>query len=322
MTPSSAALGIAMALLVGCHTLPEPTVAPQRDRGLLDEIASREWSRDADREFFEAALCHANPHVRARAVRALGRIQNPDWLADIARLCLGSEKKGVLREAVFALGQLHDVGALDALAALKDHGSDRLRTRVAEAIGKLKFPLEASAERTRAVDLLVGLLGDPAPKVRGHACISLWRLDAKGAIPELSKLLANSQPGPVRWRACYALARLDDPRTLEPMRSMTRDPDPWVRTFAARGLRTPVDSTGHELLAAVVADARSPWTARVEALNSLAAMGAKGLGDSLSIRRCLAATLRNEEHPLVLEAAICDLGTKSATVAVFGPVRL
>ena len=300
----STALGIGLLLLVGCHTLPEPAVAPERDRGLLDEIASREWSRDADRAFFEAALSHANPHVRASAVRALGRIQNPDWLADITRLCIGSEEKGVLREAVFALGQLHDVGALDALVSLKDHESDRLRTRVAEAIGKLKVPFEAPAEKARAVELLVGLLADPAPSVRGHACISLWRLEATSAIPELNKLLDDSQPGPVRWRACYALARLDDPRTLEPMRRMTRDPDPWVRTFAARGLRTPVDSSGHELLAWILADARSPWTARADALNSLAAMRAKGLGDSLSIRHCLAEQLRNEKHPLVLEAAI------------------
>ncbi len=293
-----------LLLATGCPLPWERTVEPERDRTLLDEILAREGARDLDPSFFATMLAHPSPHVRRAAARALGRIQSPSAVPLLVERTLDAgESPRVLEECAFALGQLRSVEAFPALESLARHASWQVRANAVEAIGKLE------GELTGAVRLLLAAgLEDAHEGVRGTAALACWRRQDASAIPALARRLDPAEPGPVRWRAAYALMRLPAPETLPVLRPMLADPDPWVRTFAAWGMRNPHDPEAIEPLGQLLADPASPWQARVQALITLKELRARKLGDPARIRTLLLEQLPRSLHPLEGQALMEAIG--------------
>ncbi|MFQ5653321.1 MAG: peptidylprolyl isomerase, partial [Planctomycetota bacterium] len=172
----------------------------------------------------------------------------------------------------------------------------------AEAIGKLKGEgLEGDP-----VALLTAALDDPEPAVRGSAALAIWHHGegARPAVPVLAAHLAPGEDPDVRWKAAYALMRIDDPGTHEPLRGALADDHAWVQTFAAWGLRNPPDPQGVGPLGALLSDPESSWTARAQALWTLKKLRQEGIGDPKAIRDLLLLHLLREKHPLASEALI------------------
>ena len=66
-----------------------------------------------------------------------------------------------------------------------------------------------------------------------------------------------------------ALMRLDHVETLPALRRHLGAADPFVRTFAAWGMRQPLDSDSVGALGELLGDPGSQWQSRVQALESL-----------------------------------------------------
>ena len=181
-------------------------------------------------------------------------------------------------EAVGALGKLGSVQARDEVEAL-------LRSALA-------------GDRPVA-----GPLPDP---VAAEALLAIWRLPRSPGFASLIKPFTSpGVPRELRWRAVYALMRAGDPRGADALLAALRDPDPLVRSLAARGLRAPVvDSAGRRdtarnaLLRAL--DDEHPHV-RVNALRALATFGEEGIAPAV-------ARLLDDGDPNVVLAAVETLG--------------
>jgi len=188
-------------------------------------------------------------------------------------------------EAVGALGKLGSAHARDEVYAL-------LRSALA-------------AERPDA--------GAPPAPVVAEALLAVWRLPRA---PDLASLVqpftSSSVDHELRWRAVYALARAGDPRGVDALLAALHDPDPLVRSLAARGLRAPVvDSAGRRdpardaLLLAL--NDQHPHV-RIDALRALATFGDE------TLVRAVAQRLADGDTNVVV-AAVETLGALGGAYA-------
>jgi HEAT repeat protein len=172
--------------------------------------------------------------VRRSAASILGDIGD-QRAREPLRSALRDEDDGVRQEAVIALGQLGDLGVLDAVLELlahedfaqdalailvdlgepalepllsmaRDKSLDRsLRIKAITALGRL--------EDARAVELLIALLADDEVGVRASAAQALGGIkDSKAA--ESLLLAAKDDSLAVRFEALCALAALGDTRII------------------------------------------------------------------------------------------------------------
>ncbi|MFN0059106.1 MAG: HEAT repeat domain-containing protein [Planctomycetota bacterium] len=303
--PWSAHAALALLLVCASCASDRARLGPERFRNELDLIGQYEFERRFAPDFFASVLVHESPHVRARAARALGRLLDPravPLLAEAAR----DASLSVPQEVAFALGQIATADALEPLTLLVRHGNARVRALGAEALGKLKLKDGADLVRQMAF-LAAALIADNDPEVRGAAALAAGRTQIAAFIPDLSARMTDDQSSDVRWRAAYALARLDNPAKLPALRAQLSNPDPWVRAFAAHGMRYPPDPDATEPLAALLKDGKSSWQARAFALDSFAFLRKAQVGDAVRIRDVLIEQLLRESHPLVLEKLLVAL---------------
>ena len=324
---SVGALIVAVALsLCACSGREIVPGAPHPQQSILDAIAERESSRNEELDFYLKTLRHEDATVRRATVRAMGRLQLSTFSGVLVqRIADERAEPIILAEIAFALGQIADPSAFSALQGLAVHGNIAVRTAAVEAIGKLK---ELESKVPTGEDPLAPLLtalDDSDPTVRGTAALALWRREAKRAVPALTEHLDRGEDGRVRWRAAYALMRIDDPATLPPLREGLADPDPWVRTFAAWGMRNPVHPDNVAPLVAMLDDSDSFWTARAQAYRTLSALRAEAKKqadgeeskaptiDDAPLRKALLARLTRESHPIAMRALIEAIGEGHST---------
>ena len=193
--------------------------APLRAIAILED--ERKWSASG----LGAFLKHPDAVVRARAVRAVGRLQDSTTVMALLPLVVDSSL-AVRREAVFALGQISHRSGRPALLALASKPGEPLRELAVEALGKLGD--------TGATQVVTRALDDPAAEVRSAAAVALWRLaDSTAVDPLLAHL--NDADAQVRWRVLWALEKIVAPGKIV-LRSALQmsDPDVLVRAHAAR----------------------------------------------------------------------------------------
>ncbi len=295
-----------IALLAACGAPPERPSEPYHDLGAHRAVERLEIVRSTDSEAYRPYFEHENPHVRARTARALGRVWHSNVVPALVEIAgRAGESPRVVAEALFALGQLHDVRAQDVAITLSVSESVAVRRAAVQALGKLRGP-DDEAESQRAVRIATAVLAleDSDPGVRGEAGLALLWLDAKESVEPLVRAARAERDADARWRLVYALDRLDHPDTVEPLIAFVHDVHPWVRAFAAEGLSRPGNAEAVEALAWVLSDSDSHWTARVNALKSLRKLRQDGVGDGERIRELLVGRLHAEPHPLALEVAI------------------
>ncbi len=334
----------ALAGCAGTLKTPEKPAAraPAEDPSLLTMAAVlRAEDRRIVDDALRAALADPGPRVRARAVRAVGRIAAPGARESLLA-AISDPDPSVKAKAVFALGQLGDASVLPGLRAAARDADPSVRSAVAETLGKFHDPSDA--------DTLAGLIDDPDPGVRLNACLAAWKFaDPSFAVAHLLRTSGDAEPY-VAFGAAYALARLaaapSEPATSGAVPGSLSETDrgrvrdrlvflaasrvPEVRMQAARGLFAPTDPRETQTLGTLSSDPE--FGVRVNAIRSLcypgaevgapvrAALGAKekplahaaaeGLGRiaTASARDLLVQGIVRESNLWVKEAMLASLG--------------
>jgi cyclophilin family peptidyl-prolyl cis-trans isomerase/HEAT repeat protein len=237
-----------------------PCCSPDRCE-LTAEITEAETARDAAAPVILKGLAHDSPEIRARAVRALGRIQSPDSVEPIARAVSDGEAE-VAREALFALGQLGmPIGArtsplaVEVCTAVLDSPDVKRVALAVECLGK-----QASMD---SAPRLGEMLEHQDARVRvqaAHALMRLrfvpyWRKLAKEPprLPEETVLrlaaALSDREVEVRRAAAHAFSRYGQKGAERALLEALRDEDELVRLYSCRALgRTGNTSTWKPLL--------------------------------------------------------------------------
>ena len=196
-----------------------------------------EDERNASDPAIMQALAHPVAAVRARAVRALGRIGDPATV-DLVSKSMVDRDPGVRREAAFALGEIGSPAALTSLSRGLSSDDAELRAISAEALSKIAW---SPAEKTQAGALVIVRVlrtgAERDPSVVARAVQSSWRFGAQA--PGLVQAVANAYLRPeheISEAAAYAAARLADPRLGGTLELAARDERASVRASAVRGL--------------------------------------------------------------------------------------
>ncbi|MSR48185.1 MAG: c-type cytochrome [Planctomycetes bacterium] len=156
---------------------------------------------------------------------------------ELAQL-LAHRDQRVRQEAQFELAAS---GAVDLLRTIVHHGADAAARRHATwALCQIARNAGGggSAAATKAQAALLALLNDPDAERREQAAKGLGEASVGSAVPRLIGLLGDAEPR-VRYFAAIALARMADPRAIEPLMALahaTGDGDRTLRHAAVVGL--------------------------------------------------------------------------------------
>jgi cyclophilin family peptidyl-prolyl cis-trans isomerase/HEAT repeat protein len=274
------ALLATLVLALACTTAaPPPAPAPAAAEGAPFGLTVAEEAHVLaleDRREFDAALAQAwlaNPNAlhRQRMAMALSRIgsqtfadanQNGERDANehqagvelLAALTNDSDRN-VREAAAFALGEIGDMAGADALVQFASDTDAGVAAEAVEALSKLapKLPLARYAPfadasrpegvRVRAIRFLFRFGSDEASAlaataldsndgpVREAATYALARRAFAPARDRLHLLLSESNT-PTRVYAASALGRIGAKESVGPLMDALRDPHPWMRTNA------------------------------------------------------------------------------------------
>src|SRR5438445_12820823 len=218
-----------------------------------------------------AVLKDPNPELRRTAAQSLGKIARKEAVpALMEALC--DPDAGVRRHAAWALGMIgEDAVGLDRspLASLLFDPDPGVREAAAMAIG-------LTGDTQAGIELLLERLQEPATPadVKRLAAAALGGMEARTAVPVLTKLLADRDPRVRRW-AVAALGEIADQETVAPLsKVLATDPDPGVRVEAAFRLGKFGGEAARPALAAALKDANADSPRLAEAaLKELAGGG-------------------------------------------------
>jgi cyclophilin family peptidyl-prolyl cis-trans isomerase/HEAT repeat protein len=243
---------------------------------VLREILIREQSRNGSDGVLTGYTKNTDPAIRARAYRALGRLQVPGLL-DAMAAGLRDSDESVRIEAAFAVGQLNDAAAEPVLEkALDAESSVAVRARIVEALGKCGTP--------SAVPRLVSLMKSGKPPVAREAVIALGILGSNGvdvteAAPVLQEALNGTDPE-MAWRAAFAAYRGGVDKAGSGLIRSLKSDDPLTLIYSAKAAAKFKARRFHPLLVPLL---KNPdWRVRVEALQALGAVRARYEQASLS----------------------------------------
>src|SRR5882762_1681505 len=300
--PRAGAFGFAVFAAVALTALPAVARAAKIsvvDSEPLRAIAVAEDERRFSPEGLGAFLSHRDAAVRARAVLAVGRLQDSTSVPALKPLLADSSME-VRRQAVFALGQIGHRSARAALDPLVFATDPELRRLTLEALGKL-------GDRAATPRVVRGL-DDHEPAVRAAAAVALWRLADSLAVDAL--IAHDDDPDPqVRWRVLWALEKVVAPDRIVLHAALhLDDPDPLVRAHAARTIGRQKHVRGTAYLLAALGDADVAVV--VNALRAL-----QLIGDS-TCTACAPSLIRSlgHAHPYVRVTAATALGERFAWV--------
>jgi cyclophilin family peptidyl-prolyl cis-trans isomerase/HEAT repeat protein len=193
-------------------------------------------------------LSDKEARVRRRAALAIGRVGLAEGAAPLVALLAEADADAEVRQmAAFALGLLGARTARDPLVAALADPSPLVQGSAAEALGLIGDAGAADAIG-RMVSQIVqsGALaqapgeGDEARRDTPEAAFrlgiyALVRLKAYGPFAA-AVLDAAGQPRVHGWPIAFALQRFEDKRAQPALMTLARDPDPYARAFAVKGL--------------------------------------------------------------------------------------
>ncbi len=148
----------------------------------------------------------------------------------------------VRRAAAVSLGDLVDPRAVEPLIGIL--GEKEGETRLAAVLSLAKI-----ADR-RAVPALTALLADPDGDVRTATVISLGMIGDTGAVPALLAVFSDPHT-PVRDAVAWALGAMKDPRAVKPLIKALSDPEWHVRMEAEWALLEIGEPSVEPLIAAL-----------------------------------------------------------------------
>jgi HEAT repeat protein len=185
----------------------------------MGDLRLAESARDLDR-----LMRDGEPHVRATAARALGRLATPE----AARLLIGALEEGVVpeHELVHALGAAYATRPL--LQAFRAPRTMALRAPLADAIGRTGAP--------EAADALVAAMSGGGSELRVRLVRALTRIGSPAAVAAVRAAMTDPH-GRVRAQAAWSLARLGDADATALLERGLNDSAPWVRANCTAALR-------------------------------------------------------------------------------------
>ena len=243
---------ISVLLVLACgHPPPPPPPAPAQppppppgptwssaDIDTIGEILRLEDRREYDAVRFTGWLQAPADEVRRRAALAVGRIGDRSSTPLLLN-ALADPSPRVRRDAAFALGLLRDSSStvINALGRVAQ-GADSAAAEAVAALGRMVsgYPIVEA----RAAD------PNTAPEVRREALVALARYRRTPAMLRIIVPHTGSLDLETRWRAVYALTRgPSDPGAVPYLQRLLTDPEPLVRSLAARGLRAGTADTAN-----------------------------------------------------------------------------
>jgi len=226
---------------------PPPPPAMQGPTGKEGEIVELEDRRSyGDGRLALLALTDADAKVRARALLALGRIQD-DASIDPLLKGLSDPDAGARGEAAFGIGLmglawqgLEDSSRsslVKGLTAAETSETDiAVKLLMLEALGRL-----ATEDTPQVMDLLTDRLAGDGD-VQWRAAMSLGIAAKQGgkmparAVTALAPMLKDTTPDSLRYAAAYALMRTKTPAVRQWMLLCTQDAVADIRATCAKGL--------------------------------------------------------------------------------------
>lgn len=209
----------------------------------------------------EALLHHSNEVVRRAAGKTLTLIEDPEAVPHLIHALLNDTDTVVQASAIGALARTGEASvtpllevlasqdstesnkghaawalafigakAKDKLYEVYDSDSPEVRAAVVGAIAKVA---EENRDDTKAVNLLLASLEDPAANVRSEAAAVLGNLKYLPAIPHLKPLLSHPV-AETRQSAALSLMKIGDRNSLESLKvALGKEEDPGVKKAIA-----------------------------------------------------------------------------------------
>jgi HEAT repeat protein len=216
-------------------------------------------------------LADPDPEVRLVAVRALGRLGDPEVAEPLLGALTGPRPapSHVVAHALVGLG----TPAAPALLAALGHPDELVRATALDALRLLGVP--GAAEPVART-----LREDPSLEVRRRAATTLGRVGLRAAVPHLLAATAADRPTLLRADAVRALGELGATRAVAELTALLADADYPVAHQAARALAR-LGEPGLSVLTEAARSGRpgAAHAAEVLAIESLAApMAGVGAG--------------------------------------------
>ena len=259
-SPTSLLMPALFTLAAAALAVPaaEAALAPETRK----EILIREHSRNLDDGVLLELVADPDPEVRARAILAVGRIQDPAT-TDALLPALHDDDPAVRHAAIFAVGQMEDPGLQPViLGALEEAPAAEFRAALLHALGK--------CGDEGAVEILAGYLDEGDPVTGPAAAQALGRLaldgtDIAAAGKALDRAVAHENPE-IAWRAGYAMHR-GRVKEYNGIRHAIKSDDVRVRIYGARA----AEGNRNKMFIDPVLDLTGDedWRVRVEAIKAL-----------------------------------------------------
>src|SRR2546428_399849 len=201
-----------------------------------------------------AVLRDPNPEQRRAAAQALGKIARKEAVPALVE-ALRDPDAGVRRNAAWALGMIGEAAMgpdRSPLASLLFDPDPGVREAAAMAIG-------LTGDTQAGLELLLERMSEPGTPSDSKrlAAAALGGMEARTAVPVLTKLLADRDARVRRW-AVAALGEIADQQTVAPLsKVLARDPDPGVRGEAGFRLGRFGGEAARPALAAALKDSNA-----------------------------------------------------------------
>jgi peptidyl-prolyl cis-trans isomerase B (cyclophilin B) len=283
------------------------------------EILKREDRRwiGEDGFFDYNLLANPYPEVRQWSAIALGRIACPASLPLLYK-ALHTGDAAARAASAFAIGEIEDREAIkeeyldpdpDAvveLVRLLDDRSITVRMRAIEALGRIGSHSEAAAIVRQLEIFHFG--GMPAERAYLDASITALARLGDPAVETVLERFADTNDSEIQCRALDALIRIQAKKARPLFAKNLKNPNPEIRSYAARGLGITGDPDLATMLLPLLpprsgeADTSTPLSVRFSALQSLGEL--KNPVAIPSIEAALFADPIDHEHPDQITFAI------------------
>src|SRR5262245_18934322 len=199
-------------------------------------IIQLEDERNLNGDELTGMLKHASAVVRARAALAIGRIGDKRGTAPLIDALRREENVDARAMAVFALGEIEDAGAANALL---------------EVVNSSKEPLFAQAIAVEALGKIAG--GQANAEELGEATLDAINQSIVKHLPAADAQLTEDQKF-ISSLTIAALMRIRNPASVEPLTRQLKSNDSKIRAQAANALarlRQPIQGAVPALIEAL-----------------------------------------------------------------------
>jgi len=275
-------------------------------------------------------LGHSNPNVRRAAAQILKHLADPEAVQPLAAVATSRADPDTRANALLALASYRDRRAAETIAALLGDAERVVRcaayraaaqqaspvlleplleagrrelARPAAAEGPFneELPLLARAlaamKDIRAGRMLLGMLEHPHRQIRREAARAFTDYENPQIVPDIVAFLLRARKAapddylPPQCSLLTALARLGDPRGMEPAVRCLASPNRSVRHAAAKAIRALARPEHVPLLAKLLATGKTPDGDAVEPyFLTTVAQTLGGLGDPRAAAALIACT--------------------------------